>query len=128
MAFAVGKGVFDWPEWKAFAARLGIVEVPTVGLTIRLHVDEVVRVTHDYLPTKPSVPGGVMYANDSEGISHTNHCECTRCELARADEGNTIREVFRQDLINTLGIDVNMSRPVDAVGKEDSCHVVTAQG
>lgn len=25
-------------------------------------------------------PGGVMYANDPFGISHANHCECSRCE------------------------------------------------
>lgn len=32
------------------------------------------------------MPGGVMYANDPEGIIHTNHCECRRCEAARAEK------------------------------------------
>lgn len=31
-------------------------------------------------------PGGVMYANDPEGISHANHCECRRCESAHEYE------------------------------------------
>jgi hypothetical protein len=43
--------VYRWPEWKAFAKRLGIAEeLSTVSLTIELCVGDTVVVTQKYIP------------------------------------------------------------------------------
>lgn len=44
-----GADVYHWPEFKAFAKRLGIAhELPTLNITITIPVDGVVVVAHDY--------------------------------------------------------------------------------
>ena len=63
-----------------------------------LHVRKVIK-PDDYEGLKvmfgdhsAGIPGGVMYANDPEGISHANHCECKRCrpEVGKEDECHVV--------------------------------------
>ncbi len=45
-----GYGVHRWPEFLAFAKRLGIdLELPTTVITIRIPHDEIVTIIHEYL-------------------------------------------------------------------------------
>lgn len=49
--FALSRDVYNWPEFRAFADRLGVVRsLSTQVLTIRLAFDEVVAVTQEYIP------------------------------------------------------------------------------
>lgn len=42
--------VFQWPEFKALAKRMKLdMSRPTRHLVINMHIDDVVKVTHEYL-------------------------------------------------------------------------------
>lgn len=42
--------VWQWPEWIAFAKRLGIaMELPTTGIMIHMPIQGVIKITHDYI-------------------------------------------------------------------------------
>lgn len=50
--YPIGYEVWQWPEFRAFAERLGIElgeQLPTTGVAISIAYDKVVEVTHIYL-------------------------------------------------------------------------------
>lgn len=70
-----GSDVYNWPEFKAFAERLGIDwALPTTKLTITLGVGELVLVAQDYHGSERHLPnpleeipqGGSPYCSKSE--------------------------------------------------------------
>ena len=55
--FADGYEVYNWPEFKALAKRLGIVwELPTSRVQIDIPVDGPVEITQTYRHREMSVP------------------------------------------------------------------------
>ena len=53
--------VFQWPEWKAFAERLGIPHIgPTTHVTIDLDVQQQAKVTQTYFGKIPPTYMGVL--------------------------------------------------------------------
>lgn len=50
-----GNDVYHWPEFKAFAARLGIAwDMATTDLVIEMSLEKCVRITHTYRGTDTS--------------------------------------------------------------------------
>ena len=50
IANVVGQDVWLWPEWEAFADRLGIERgLPTKSVRIRLEVDSTPIIEHEYI-------------------------------------------------------------------------------
>lgn len=58
MKAAIGREVYQWPEFKALCARLGIpLELRTTHMAIEITHDDVVRVRHEYQGQQvPDVP------------------------------------------------------------------------
>ena len=55
--YVSGPEVYNWPEFIAFAKRLGIPwELPTVDITITLPLDGLVRIAHDYTGKERHLP------------------------------------------------------------------------
>jgi hypothetical protein len=46
--YPFGKELWNWPEFKAFAKRLGIPDVPTTELRLRIPMLEVVEIEQEY--------------------------------------------------------------------------------
>ncbi len=60
-----GEEVYHWPEFVAFAKRLGIEwELPTTTLTITLPLGDLVRIAHDYQGRERHLPAPELEAGD----------------------------------------------------------------
>jgi hypothetical protein len=85
----LAKDVYQWPEFKAFAERLGIVwEASTVSITITLPTDGLIEVSHQFQATDKGPT-----SDEPQKVETTNLHNAEYRTFIQSDRSKTSREL-----------------------------------